>query len=528
MRCFLLLYEGLFISSVFALLPAPDKLSVKSVNFHHVLHWEPGPGTPPGTTYWITRLERKRENSSLQSTNQTSFKLKLNNTKKIYKFAVWASYNKSRSPQSKTITFIPFRDTTIGPPELSVTGCGTCLQINITLPKADSRSGIHDLQKFYDAAFKILWRKENERKSEARAVQEDNARNSSSSDCERVVQGTGDITFIRRQTEDCVMELDTLNQSFTLSSLEKGVSYCVQVHTKIRTNKNTEPSGWHCNFTSPEEPRTGPVVLGIVSAQCILVVVLMMAMSCMCYTGFICELKVTRPRALRTVLLKSSIMTPDRTVSNQISINSETSTQRNYNNSTASPPATMDGNDEKNYYEEEEDERHLYLDRAAEPSSYESSLQHSGDVCGSRTLAGPENHGGSAESLSAETEFDQDHDKVEGAEIINNFDQIGVLGRVRGGEEEEEEEEEMKEEKDTQDISDNVNLFSVFVASLAGGCEDQEEDTEESLTDFLKVSSLENLSQKVSETESEDETSQLLRDGPGGEVGSGYEQVHAV
>ncbi|XP_041857674.1 cytokine receptor family member b1 isoform X2 [Melanotaenia boesemani] len=489
MRCFLLLYEGLFISSVFALLPAPDKLSVKSVNFHHVLHWEPGPGTPPGTTYWITRLERKRENSSLQSTNQTSFKLKLNNTKKIYKFAVWASYNKSRSPQSKTITFIPFRDTTIGPPELSVTGCGTCLQINITLPKADSRSGIHDLQKFYDAAFKILWRKENERKSE---------------------------------------ELDTLNQSFTLSSLEKGVSYCVQVHTKIRTNKNTEPSGWHCNFTSPEEPRTGPVVLGIVSAQCILVVVLMMAMSCMCYTGFICELKVTRPRALRTVLLKSSIMTPDRTVSNQISINSETSTQRNYNNSTASPPATMDGNDEKNYYEEEEDERHLYLDRAAEPSSYESSLQHSGDVCGSRTLAGPENHGGSAESLSAETEFDQDHDKVEGAEIINNFDQIGVLGRVRGGEEEEEEEEEMKEEKDTQDISDNVNLFSVFVASLAGGCEDQEEDTEESLTDFLKVSSLENLSQKVSETESEDETSQLLRDGPGGEVGSGYEQVHAV
>lgn len=38
--------------------PAPANLSVKSVNFRHVLHWEPGHGTPPGTRYIIYQIIR--------------------------------------------------------------------------------------------------------------------------------------------------------------------------------------------------------------------------------------------------------------------------------------------------------------------------------------------------------------------------------------------------------------------------------------------------------------------------------------
>lgn len=44
----------------------------------------------------------------------------------------------------------------LGPPILSLTGCGDCLQLAISLPEADNNSGIVDIQKFYSARFRIL------------------------------------------------------------------------------------------------------------------------------------------------------------------------------------------------------------------------------------------------------------------------------------------------------------------------------------------------------------------------------------
>ncbi|KAG7239134.1 hypothetical protein INR49_030015 [Caranx melampygus] len=34
-------------------LPAPVDVFIESVNFNHVLHWTPAPGTPPGTVYRV-------------------------------------------------------------------------------------------------------------------------------------------------------------------------------------------------------------------------------------------------------------------------------------------------------------------------------------------------------------------------------------------------------------------------------------------------------------------------------------------
>lgn len=47
-----------FLLTALTSLPAPVNLSVKSVNFHHVLHWVPGPGTPTGTEYRVYKAIR--------------------------------------------------------------------------------------------------------------------------------------------------------------------------------------------------------------------------------------------------------------------------------------------------------------------------------------------------------------------------------------------------------------------------------------------------------------------------------------
>ena len=47
-----------FLLAALTSLPAPVNLSVKSVNFRHVLRWDPGPGTPPGTEYRVYKAVR--------------------------------------------------------------------------------------------------------------------------------------------------------------------------------------------------------------------------------------------------------------------------------------------------------------------------------------------------------------------------------------------------------------------------------------------------------------------------------------
>lgn len=39
-------------------LPAPERLSMQSVNLHHTLSWKPGPGTPAGASYLVYDVRR--------------------------------------------------------------------------------------------------------------------------------------------------------------------------------------------------------------------------------------------------------------------------------------------------------------------------------------------------------------------------------------------------------------------------------------------------------------------------------------
>ncbi|XP_076602980.1 cytokine receptor family member b1 [Chaetodon auriga] len=461
MNCLLLiLHLTLLLHSALASPPAPVNVSIHSVNFHHVLRWDPGPGTPPGTQYQVFRV-KKRKLKKLAESAATSVQLYLKKPHELYILTVLASHNQSQSAESPTVDFTPYEDTIIDPPKVSLAGCGNCIHINISLPEAGRSSGVDDIHGFYGPEYNVVCQKRD---------------------------GT---TVVSDLTE---------NRSFTLENLQEGTEYCVQVETKLRHNKHTEPSALMCTFTSIVEPSRGPVVLGAVAALLIVVIGgLMTSMFCLYYTGFICKLKGTLPRVLMVALGQSYTLTPERTIPDRISISPEMDAQRKHNNPTAPQPATNSEEEEEEDEEEEEEGMHLYVDRAAELSSGKSSSENPGEVSGTSAASGD------CGSFTEEAEGpDEDEANAEGAEVSFNpeMSQTGVQEHATGEVEEEEEEEEVF------DCSGNVNLFSVTLAALAA-CEEEEEeeeeqDTRDSLTDFLKLSDLEPLLHRDSQTKSDD------------------------
>lgn len=188
---------------------------------------------------------------------------------------------------------------------------------------------------------------------------------------------------------------------------------------------------------------------------------------------------------------------------------------RKLNNPRTPQPASRGSNSDG---EDEEEEEHVYMDRAVELSSGESSCQNSVDVSGNSKVAAS---GGSG-SLTVETEvpdtefevevthgrLDRDEDKAEGAEV-SLMPEVHVTVEV--------DEEEDKEE--VCESSGNINLFSVTLAALAV-CEEGEEEeqnTRDSLADFLSdlepllpADSKWTLSHRDSQTESDDQTTVAL------------------
>ncbi|KAM9802242.1 interferon alpha/beta receptor 2-like isoform 7-T9 [Syngnathus typhle] len=199
------------LTSVLGTLPTPSNLSVNSVNFLHILHWDPGPGTPPGVQYTVfSRLSGEKVKEALNDyTTATSLQLRLDDYK--YYLTVQAFFNGTWSPESEEISFTPFEQTLIGPPKVMVTDCGNCILINISLPKADKSSGIpnNDILAFYKGKFRVLWKKSN-------------------------------------KTEVCKTEASSVK----IDNLETGKEYCVQIQTEITMNNNTKPSTWVCTFSS--------------------------------------------------------------------------------------------------------------------------------------------------------------------------------------------------------------------------------------------------------------------------------------
>lgn len=99
-------------------------------------------------------------------------------------------------------------------------------------------------------------------------------------------------------------------------------------------------------------------------------------------------------------------------------------------------------------------------------------------------------------ALPAESDEGQVETEVEGAQLclVKERSRSGVWGQSQ-----DEEVVKSKEDEEVRDISGNVNLFSVTLASMAARDEDEED-----VTGFLKESSLEGLPATDSQTESGD------------------------
>ncbi|KAM4608347.1 cytokine receptor family member b1 [Polymixia lowei] len=455
MKYFLLtLYLTIPFSSAQTSLPAPANLTMESRNFHYVLHWDPGPGTPPGTQYKIfRRCKNITKQLKNHSNTTTRYKLKKLNIESECRFHVQASYNQSQSRESNVIAFLPFRDTVIGPPELSLAGCGNCIEVNISLP--ETGSNVTKILKFYGASFKIFWKK------------------------------TG---------ESLVSSSPASSSESIVNNLEAGVEYCVQVHIMINTNTNTEPSDWTCVFTSKLEPRRVPVVLGTMAVLLIIggLVLISIIMS-LVYAGFLCKLKAPHPRVLLDAWPGGYVLTPESTFPDLVSI----STGPENNICTAKLPRPEGPNPEDEDDEDDDDEadeeegENDYMDRAAGLSSGASSCWDSHNASGASV---PATSGDSSSfnvrpwsHVKEESEDEVEKEAVGGhhqlglmderAEVsfMPDWDRPEILVGMEG---------EKEREEESGESSANVNLFSVTLGSL----EDEADVDQTTLVDFLKPS----------------------------------------
>ncbi|XP_028248808.1 cytokine receptor family member b1 isoform X2 [Parambassis ranga] len=364
----------------------------------------------------LLRVDGKTYKHLQNSTTSTSCKLKLKRNRK-YLLSVQASYNQTLSPESLRISFQPFTQTKLGPPKLSLAGCGNCILVNISPPEPQS-----DILAFYTPDFKVLWRKE--------------------------IKGGKPMVFSQ----------ENKNKSFTLSNLERGVRYCVQVQMKINVNPHSEPSAWECAVTSQVEPRKGPVALG---ALAVVLTFLFMIVSIgsigLYYTGFLCRLKAAVPRALMTALNQGYTLTPEKMILDRIYIKSMSAKEKKHDNPS---PSVSGETGELESDDGDDNENNEYLERDAKLFRGSGPRQDSGYMSGNGKATLLEDSQRLTVKLSAKmealyTEIEQDGANAEEAEFSfsHKVDQTDV--------------QEQEEEEEKQAIPTNVNLFSVILSALA-------------------------------------------------------------
>ncbi|XP_058886377.1 interferon alpha/beta receptor 2-like [Acipenser ruthenus] len=176
-------------------------------------------------------------------------------------FKIWFSRYRARvqafngANQSNWISsadFIPFSDTILGPPDVSVTGCGDCLLLKLKPPRGKCPEPLLDIYHEFD--FTITMKNNGKR------------------------------------------EIPTSKSEFVLENLEPGTEYCVTVRMYCAgLNMNSKPSEPQCTFTSPEP--VSKVAFQVVPL-CIVLLLCGVLVAAVFYSGFLCPLKIPFPKVL--------------------------------------------------------------------------------------------------------------------------------------------------------------------------------------------------------------------------------------
>nr|QYB23511.1 cytokine receptor family B1 [Scleropages formosus] len=251
----------LFLQSSHALgaVPAPRNVTIQSVDFEHILKWDPGPRTPPGTMYRVNVSGSGRKSGLLLLTNVTVINLTdvLKDEYGEYQISVQALY-KGKLSSAPFKIFSPWRDTELGPPELSLTQSEDCLQLAVKLPRGRGKRTIEEIYLQFD--FKIHLNK-----SGAQRVDE--------------------------------MTMEGMNRS--ICELETGVEYCVQVHTSVPANKHMNPTAWKCALVGSVKQSSAVFIsLGLLAVALLLGGVVLLGLI---YTGYLWKQKIHRPTVLKSL-----------------------------------------------------------------------------------------------------------------------------------------------------------------------------------------------------------------------------------
>nr|XP_046261168.1 interferon alpha/beta receptor 2-like isoform X3 [Scatophagus argus] len=200
-------------------LPAPTNVSITSFNMEHTLSFLPGPETPSSARFAVEILQFRRNSwqqvagcLELTAGQTCSLTQAFNETFDEYEARVQAFTPNQTSKWTASKRFQPLADTVLGPPDLSVSGCGNCLLLKF---KAPTTKGLQQLRDHHV-----------------------------------------DLVIQVKRTRDGVQF--TLSQPYkeevTITYLQPGVEYCVSVSLKTLFNFKSVTGEAHCAFTSPPQP----------------------------------------------------------------------------------------------------------------------------------------------------------------------------------------------------------------------------------------------------------------------------------
>ncbi|XP_061579032.1 interferon alpha/beta receptor 2-like [Cololabis saira] len=225
-------------------LPQPSNVSITSYNMEHTLSFKPDPRTPPDTHFTVQILSSRRKPwkpvptcSWLVAGQTCNLNTAFKDPSDHYRARVQAKAVNHTSRWTVSDQFQPLTDTVLGPPNVSVSGCGNCLVLQVRVPTAGTLKHDPHLKDMY-------WQL---------------------------------ILHVHRTRDDARFRLQLpYKEESRITYLQPGVEYCVTVSvTSFFTHKSVS-SKPQCAFTSsPAAQSSVCVVLGLLCAFSLLALLLL-------------------------------------------------------------------------------------------------------------------------------------------------------------------------------------------------------------------------------------------------------------
>ncbi|CAM5079322.1 unnamed protein product [Eretmochelys imbricata] len=281
-----LVYLGILTATLFSLPEAsvinpPQKLTMNSQNFQHILSWEPGSNTTMPAYYHVMYIGVSRSEKGWKIAKDCSniTHLSCNLTKEYEDYtdtyiAMVQSFTEHGVLNSSVSEFSPYRSTYLGPPEVNLTACTTCINVIVKLPAAYLKE-----------------------KSLIDVYQE--------LDYMTIVE-----SFDRKEKIPIKNETSEESFSYVVGSLHSYTNYCVSVAVAASINHYSIPSALKCIIT-PSNTQPGYGIIPILSGGLVSLVIGIFLLG-LYKGGFICLKSKPWPKVLETTNnLHCSVHEPD-------------------------------------------------------------------------------------------------------------------------------------------------------------------------------------------------------------------------